>query len=84
MTGVQTCALPICGKKFQPAQLAAREGWNEIPAIKNNFVFEIKSVDILQPGPSVFTHGLPQLQTIIQQWADAESLAQNLTQKLRT
>lgn len=73
-----------CGKKFQPAQLAAREGWNEIPAIKNNFVFEIKSVDILQPGPSVFTHGLPQLQTIIQQWADAESLAQNLTQKLHT
>ena len=71
-----------CGKKFQPAQVAAREGWKEMPAVKNGFVFEIKSVDILQPGPSVFTHGLPQLQTIIQLWADAQSLAQTQTQKL--
>lgn len=72
-----------CGKKFQSAQVATREDWGEIPAVKNGFIFEIKSVDILQPGPSVFTHGLPQLQTIIQQWADAQSLTQNLTQKLR-
>ncbi len=71
-----------CGKKFQPAQIATREGWDEMPAVKNGFVYEIKSVDILQPGPSVFTHGLPQLQTIIQQWADAKSLAQTQTQKL--
>ena len=61
-----------CGKKFQPAQVAAREGWGEIPAIKNGFVFEIKSVDILQPGPSIFTHGLPQLQAIIQKWSDTQ------------
>lgn len=61
-----------CGKKFQPAQITAREGWDEMPAVKNGYVFEIKSVDILQPGPSVFTHGLPQLQTIIQQWAHAQ------------
>jgi iron complex transport system substrate-binding protein len=72
-----------CGKKFQAAQVAAREGWKEIPAVKNGFIFEIKSVDILQPGPSLFTHGLPQLQTIIQQWAVAQSLAKSLTQRLR-
>lgn len=71
-----------CGKKFQPAQIAAREGWEEMPAVKNGFVFEIKSVDILQPGPSVFTHGLPQLQTIIQQWADAQNLTSNPQQRL--
>ena len=63
-----------CGKKFQPAQVAARQGWSELLAVKNGFVFEIKSVDILQPGPSLFTHGLPQLQTIIQQWADKHRL----------
>ncbi len=57
-----------CGKKFQPAKLAARDGWAEIPAVKNNFIYEIKSVDILQPGPSVFAHGLKQLENIIQQW----------------
>lgn len=67
-----------CGKKFQPTQIAAREGWSDMPAVKNGFVFEIKSVDILQPGPSVFTHGLPQLQAIIQQWADSQSLEQRL------
>lgn len=67
-----------CGKKFQAEQVASREGWDEMPAVKNGFVFEIKSVDILQPGPSLFTHGLPQLQTIIHQWA----VAQNLTIKL--
>jgi iron complex transport system substrate-binding protein len=61
-----------CGKKFQPEQVIAREGWGEIPAIKNSMVFEIKSVDILQPGPSVFTHGLKQLQSIIQQWSEAQ------------
>ena len=71
-----------CGKKFKPAQVAARMGWSEIPAIKNNFVFEIKSVDILQPGPSVFTYGLPQLQTIIGQWAAAQSLRQKFSARL--
>jgi iron complex transport system substrate-binding protein len=62
-----------CGKKFQPEQVMAREGWGEIPAVKNGMVFEIKSADILQPGPSVFTHGLKQLQTIIQQWGAREA-----------
>ena len=63
-----------CGKKFQAAQVTAREDWDDLPAVKNGFVFEIKSVDILQPGPSVFTHGLPQLQTIIQQWVNTQRL----------
>jgi iron complex transport system substrate-binding protein len=67
-----------CGKKFQPAQVSAREGWDELPAVKNGFIFEIKSVDILQPGPSLFSNGLPQLQTIIQQWAAAQSLTKKL------
>jgi iron complex transport system substrate-binding protein len=58
-----------CGKKFQPEQVIAREGWGEIPAVKNGFVREIKSADILQPGPSLITHGLKQLQAIIQEWS---------------
>jgi len=68
-----------CGKKFQPEQVAAREGWHNIPAIKNNMVFEIKSADILQPGPSVFTYGLTQLQTIIRQWSHANHMQNQLT-----
>jgi iron complex transport system substrate-binding protein len=61
-----------CGKKFQPDQVIAREGWQAMPAVQNNMIFEIKSADILQPGPSVFTYGLPQLQTIIRQWSQLQ------------
>ena len=57
-----------CGKKFQPEKLMARTGWQAIPAVQNGCVHEIKSADILQPGPSLITHGLPQLQSIIRQW----------------
>lgn len=57
-----------CGKKFQPSKVIQREGWDSIPAVKNGFVREIKSVDILQPGPSLITHGLNQVQSIIQEW----------------
>ena len=61
-----------CGKKFQPKEVAARKGWREIPAVKNNMVVEIKSADILQPGPSLFTYGLTQLQDIFQQWGKTQ------------
>jgi iron complex transport system substrate-binding protein len=57
-----------CGKKFQPAQVMARTGWADIPAVQHGFVREIKSVDILQPGPSLITHGLQQVEAIIQEW----------------
>ncbi|HZV99219.1 MAG TPA: cobalamin-binding protein [Methylophilaceae bacterium] len=57
-----------CGKKFQPEQVISRPGWDTIPAVRNGFIYEIKSADILQPGPSAITHGLKQLQDIIQQW----------------
>ncbi|MES2048979.1 MAG: cobalamin-binding protein [Pseudomonadota bacterium] len=60
-----------CGKKFRPETLAERTGWQEIPALKNGQVFEIKSADILSPGPSAITHGLPQLQKIIADWQQA-------------
>lgn len=61
-----------CGKKFQAEQVKARAGWHAIPAVKNDMIFEIKSADILQPGPSVFSHGLNQIAQIIQQWAALE------------
>lgn len=61
-----------CGKKFQPEEVTAREGWAAMPAVKNNMVFEIKSADILQPGPSVFTEGLKQLAAMMQQWGKTQ------------
>lgn len=61
-----------CGKKFNADLVKARAGWENMPAVKNNKVFEIKSVDILQPGPSVITHGLKQLADMIQQWGSTQ------------
>jgi len=47
-----------CGKKFRPERVAARPGWAEIPAVKENQLFEVKSADILQPGPAALTDGV--------------------------
>ena len=57
-----------CGKKFRPEKVSQRAGWESIPAVKNNQLFEIKSADILQPGPAALTDGVAQLHQIVQQW----------------
>ncbi|CAG0987093.1 Vitamin B12-binding protein [Methylophilaceae bacterium] len=62
-----------CGKKFQPEQVIQRPAWSEISAVKNGCVHEIKSADILQPGPSVITEGLTQIQAIIQHWGASQA-----------
>lgn len=59
-----------CGKKFQPRQVAQREGWDDIPAVRSGHIFEIKSADILQPGPAALTDGLRQLHDIIRRWSE--------------
>ena len=58
-----------CGKKFQPAHVAARPGWADVPAIRGGFVREIKSPIILQPGPAALTDGVRAIQEIIVEWA---------------
>jgi len=57
-----------CGKKFRPSWVAAREGWACVPAVVDHQLFEIKSADILQPGPAALTDGVDQLHRIISQW----------------
>jgi iron complex transport system substrate-binding protein len=58
-----------CGKKFRSSLVAARDGWQDVPAVKNEQLFEIKSADILQPGPAALTDGVNQLHRIITDWA---------------
>ena len=58
-----------CGKKFRPEKVAARAGWEGVNAVKNGQLFEIKSVDILQPGPAALTDGLAQLHRIVMDWS---------------
>jgi iron complex transport system substrate-binding protein len=57
-----------CGKKFRPEKVAARPGWEGVNAVKNGQLFEIKSADILQPGPAALTDGVEQLHRIITEW----------------
>ncbi len=57
-----------CGKKFRADTVAARPGWDRIAAIRDRQLFEIKSPDILQPGPAALTDGLHQLHAIVKRW----------------
>lgn len=57
-----------CGKKFQPASVAARPGWQAIPAVRDGELHEIKSPMILQPGPAALTDGVAAIASIIRAW----------------
>jgi len=54
-----------CGKKFRPERVAARPGWDAICAVRNNQLFEIKSADILQPGPAALTDGVRRIHELL-------------------
>ena len=58
-----------CGKKFRPERVAARPGWQDVPAVQSGQLHEIKSCDILQPGPAALTDGLEQLHRLFAAWA---------------
>ncbi len=58
-----------CGKKFRAEKVAARDGWQGVSAVKNRQLFEVKSADILQPGPAALTDGVEHLHRIVTAWA---------------
>jgi iron complex transport system substrate-binding protein len=58
-----------CGKKFMPAKVAARPGFDQLPAVRGGWLREIKSTLILQPGPAALTDGLDALAGIVAEWA---------------
>ncbi len=58
-----------CGKKFRPEQVAARAGWENVNAVRHQQLFEIKSCDILQPGPAALADGVEQLHRIVMHWS---------------
>ena len=58
-----------CGKKFRPEKVAARPGWQTIPAVRDGELHEIKSPLILQPGPAALTDGLEALHAIVSGWS---------------
>jgi iron complex transport system substrate-binding protein len=54
-----------CGKKFRPERVAARPGWERTPAVLGKRIHEIKSCDILQPGPAALTDGVQQIHALL-------------------
>lgn len=57
-----------CGKHFRPEKVAARAGWQDVNAVRTGQLFEIKSADILQPGPAALTDGVAQMHRIVTDW----------------
>jgi iron complex transport system substrate-binding protein len=58
-----------CGKRFRPEKVAARPGWESIPAVRHGDLHEVKSPIILQPGPAALFDGLDAIHRIITGWA---------------
>jgi iron complex transport system substrate-binding protein len=63
-----------CGKKFRPERVIARPGFNEIAAVRDGELHEIKSAEILQPGPAALTDGVRRMHAIFAAW-DAKQAA---------
>jgi len=66
-----------CGRAVKKEWIRRRGGWNQISAIRNNHIYEVKSAYILQPGPAALTEGLRQLHAIL-----AHSVNQEIEQGL--
>jgi iron complex transport system substrate-binding protein len=70
-----------CGRKFRPERVASRAGWDQIPAVRDAQLHEIKSSFILQPGPVALTDGLDQLHGLIQEWQRVRARAPHAYRK---
>jgi iron complex transport system substrate-binding protein len=57
-----------CGKKFSAAAVASRPGWQDVPAVRDGELHEVKSSIILQPGPAALTDGVRALHAAIVRW----------------
>ena len=54
-----------CGKPVRKERIIARPGWQDVPAVKNGRIYEVKSTYILQPGPAALTEGVTRLHDVI-------------------
>jgi iron complex transport system substrate-binding protein len=66
-----------CGRAVKKEWVRQRDGWDQITAIRNNHIYEVKSAYILQPGPAALTEGVRQLHAIL-----AHSLNQPINESL--
>jgi iron complex transport system substrate-binding protein len=62
-----------CGKRVRPDSIRSRPGWGDVAAVRDDRIYEIKSTDILQPGPASLTDGVRQLHAILTRETEARS-----------
>ncbi|MGH8550663.1 MAG: hypothetical protein ACRERU_19085 [Methylococcales bacterium] len=72
LTEETTETLYRLGEHFQPEQVKARPGWEKIPAVRSSHLYEVKSSDILQPGPAALTDGVRQIHAIVLRWLEEQ------------
>jgi len=58
-----------CGKPLKPERIISRQGYDSLPAVKNNFLWELPPAIFLQPGPALFLDGLDQMFSFIEKAA---------------
>ncbi len=63
-----------CGRKAKREKIASRPGWADVPAVRNDQLYEIKSAYVLQPGPAALTDGIAQIARIVEAVAHGETL----------
>jgi iron complex transport system substrate-binding protein len=54
-----------CGKPVRIDQILGRDGWDQVDAVRNRHVYEVKSTIILQPGPASLTDGVRKIHSIL-------------------
>ncbi len=54
-----------CGKPVKKDKVRARAGWQDVPFVRDNRIYEVKSTYILQPGPAALTEGVRRLHDAI-------------------
>ena len=65
--GTPTLSALVAKLKAEPGK--HNYGWGAVPAVQHGRLHEIKSCDILQPGPAALTDGLEQLHRHFAAWA---------------
>lgn len=54
-----------CGKPVKKDRVRHRRGWEAVPFVMHDRIYEVKSTYILQPGPAALTEGVRQLHAVL-------------------
>src|SRR5688572_20412245 len=73
-----------CGRKAKREKIVARPGWEKVRAVIADQLYEVKSSDILQPGPAALTDGVSQIARILEAVASGKKGPEPRSGELRS